>query len=189
MERCPWAVGDYYEEYHDSEWGVPLTDAQMIFEFLLLEGAQAGLSWSTILKRRQGYREAYFGFDPEIIASFTEDQQALLLSDTRIIRNRAKVAAFVGNAQAWLKLCSTHDPVQYFWDFVDGKPLVNEFKSLSDIPAATPIAEKLSKDLKARGFKFVGPTICYAHMQATGMVNDHLLTCPRWQACQEVSIF
>lgn len=166
--------------YHDEEWGVPLHDERRLFEMLCLEGAQAGLSWSTILDRRDGYREAYDGFDAEVIASYDDTRQARLLADRRIIRNKAKVRAFRDNARAVLRLRADVgglDP--YLWGFVGGQPIVNNFGSMADIPAQTPLANDISTDLKRRGFGFVGPVIVYAYMQSVGLVNDHLVTCFR----------
>lgn len=175
--RCPWPGEDpLYVEYHDREWGVPVKDDRKLFEFILLEGAQAGLSWITVLRKRENYRKAFAGFDPVKVAAFTEKDVERLLQDPGIIRNRLKVQAAVKNAQAFLRLDSFSD---YLWDFVDGRPIQNRWKTISEVPAVTPLAEKISKDLKKRGFSFVGPTIVYAHMQATGMVNDHLLSCFR----------
>jgi len=164
--------------YHDEEWGRPLHDEQRLFEMLCLEGAQAGLSWSTILNRRDGYREVYEGFDADRMAAYSDERQAQLLTDTRIIRNRAKVRAFRGNAAATLQLreeVGGLDP--YLWGFVDGSPIVNQRTSLTDIPAETPLANELSRDLKRRGFRFVGPVIVYAYMQSVGLVNDHVIDC------------
>jgi DNA-3-methyladenine glycosylase I len=166
--------------YHDEEWGVPLHDDGKLFEFLILEGAQAGLSWSTILNKRAGYRKAFAGFDPTKVARFTERRVEKLLTDPEIVRNRAKVTSAVGNAKAFLAVqeeFGTFDAYQ--WDFVDGAPVQNKWRRLADLPASTPVSEAMSKDLKKRGFRFVGPTICYAHMQATGMVNDHVVSCFR----------
>lgn len=167
-------------EYHDEEWGVPLHDERRLFELLCLEGAQAGLSWATILNRRDGYREAYDGFEAERIASYDEQRQATLLADRRIIRNRAKVRAFRDNARAVLQLRAEVgglDP--YLWGFVDGRPIVNRFESTADLPAETPLAQDISADLKRRGFRFVGPVIVYAYMQSAGLVNDHVVSCFR----------
>ena len=167
-------------EYHDEEWGVPLHDERRLFELLCLEGAQAGLSWATILNRRDGYREAYDGFEAEHIASYDEQRQATLLADRRIIRNRAKVRAFRDNARAVLALreeVGGLDP--YLWGFVDGQPIVNRFDSMAQIPAETPLAQDISADLKRRGFRFVGPVIVYAYMQSAGLVNDHVVSCFR----------
>jgi DNA-3-methyladenine glycosylase I len=180
-ERCTWC-GDnpLYVEYHDREWGVPLHDERRIFEFLVLEGAQAGLSWLTILKRRAGYRRAFAGFDPTRVARFDEQKIEALLQDPGIIRNRLKVRSAVSNARAFLKVQEEFGSFDRFiWDFVDGRPLVNQFRSDAELPAQTPLAQRISKEMKARGFSFVGPTIIYAHMQATGMVNDHLVGCFR----------
>lgn len=183
--RCGWAEGDeLYEQYHDTEWGVPSHDDRHLFEMLILEGAQAGLSWITILRRREGYRNAYEGFDPRRVALYTEKDQERLLQDPGIVRNRAKVAASVINAQKFMDVQEEFGSFDaYAYQFVGGKPIVNHRQTLGDIPAVTPEAEALSKDLRIRGFKFVGPTIIYAHMQATGMVNDHLVACPRHAAC------
>jgi DNA-3-methyladenine glycosylase I len=166
--------------YHDEEWGRPLHDERRLFEMLCLEGAQAGLSWSTILRRRDGYREAYEGFDPERIAAYDDTRQTELLTDRRIIRNRAKVRAFRDNAVATLRLrddVGGLDP--YLWGFVDGVPIVHRFETLDQLPAETPLATELSKDLKRRGFRFVGPVIVYALMQSIGLVDDHLVSCFR----------
>lgn len=181
MERCPWCGTDpLYVAYHDQEWGVPEYDERRLFEFLLLEGAQAGLSWITVLRKRENYRRALDGFDPECIARYDDARVAALLQDPGLIRNRLKMNAAVGNARAWLALRDAGiDPVALIWDFVDGEPRVNRFRSLSEVPATTATAEAMSKDLKKRGFRFVGPTIMYAFMQAAGLVNDHLLSCPR----------
>ena len=180
-ERCGWCGTDeLYVAYHDEEWGVPVWDDQTLFEFIILEGAQAGLSWSTILNKREGYRRLYDGFDPQIVAGYDEGKRAELLSDPAVVRNRAKVAASIGNAQAFLEVRAEFGTFSdYIWAFTDGQPIQNAWKTLSEIPAKTDLAETISKDLKKRGFKFVGPTIIYAHMQATGMVNDHLVSCFR----------
>ena len=175
--RCEWARGDdAMATYHDQEWGVPQRSRAALFEFLLLEGAQAGLSWRTILLRREGYRNAFAGFDPEAISSFGPEDVQRCLADVSIIRNRAKVAAFIKNASAWLQL---DDPVEFLWQFVDGRPVTNHWTQMDDVPAITPQSETMSRELRRHGFTFVGPTICYALMQATGMVNDHLVTCVR----------
>jgi len=166
--------------YHDKEWGQPLHDEDRLFEMLCLEGAQAGLSWSTILNRREGYREAYEGFDAERIAAYDDARQAQLLTDRRIIRNRAKVRAFRDNAAATLRLREERGGLDgYLWGFVEGEPVVNHFTSMSEIPAQTPLAAALSKDLKRHGFRFVGPVIAYALMQSIGLVNDHIVSCFR----------
>jgi DNA-3-methyladenine glycosylase I len=179
--RCPWCLSDEaYTKYHDREWGRPLKNDQKLFEFLILDGAQAGLSWLTILKRREGYREAFDGMNPESMARYTERDIGRLMNDTRIIRNRRKIESAVGNARAYLKMME--GPVSFskwLWNWVDGKPAVNRFKTLAEIPASTPLSESISKDLKKRGFSFVGPTIVYAFLQASGLVNDHLVDCFR----------
>jgi DNA-3-methyladenine glycosylase I len=180
-ERCGWCGSDPLDvAYHDEEWGVPVRDDRTLFEFLILEGAQAGLSWSTILRKREGYRRLYDGFDPEKVARYDDVKRAELLADPAIIRNRAKVAASISNARAFLDVQSEFGAFSdYIWRFTDGVPIQNAWKALAEIPATTPLAETISKDLNKRGFKFVGPTIVYAHMQATGMVNDHLVACFR----------
>jgi DNA-3-methyladenine glycosylase I len=184
MTACPWPQSPLSRAYHDTEWGVPLHDDTRLFEFLILEGAQAGLSWETILAKRARYRVVYDGFDPARVARYTEAKQRELLADAGIVRNRLKVASSVRNARAFLEIQSEFGSFDaYIWRFVDGSPIVNRRRSLADIPAKTPEAEAMSKDLKRRGFNFVGPTICYAFMQATGMVNDHLVTCPRHGVC------
>ena len=166
--------------YHDTEWGVPLHDERALFEFLILEGAQAGLSWSTILKKREGYRRAYDNFDAERIARYDEADVARLLADPGIVRNRLKVAASITNARATLAIRQEFGGLDaYFWRFVDGQPIQNTWTEMSQLPARTPLSDIISRDLKQRGFKFVGSTIVYAHMQATGMVNDHLTACFR----------
>lgn len=183
MTRCDWCLNDpLYITYHDTEWGVPVHDDQKLFEFLILEGAQAGLSWLTILKRREGYREAFANFDAEKVARFNARKVESLLKNPGIIRNRLKILSAIANAKAFLKVQDTFGSfAQYQWQFVDGKPLVNQRTSLKQIPAKTPISDALSKDLKKRGFGFVGSTIVYAHMQAVGMVNDHLTHCFRYR--------
>ena len=180
--RCPWADKDpLYIPYHDEQWGVPLHDDRRLFEMLILEGAQAGLSWLTILRKRDGYRRAFDDFDPELVASYTEKRRAELLADPGIVRNRQKIAAAIGNARAFLEVVSERGSFdRYLWDFVGGRPRVNRFRRLADVPARTAESDALSKDLSARGFKFTGSTICYAYMQAVGMVNDHLTSCPRY---------
>jgi DNA-3-methyladenine glycosylase I len=182
VTRCSWCGDDpLYVAYHDEEWGVPVYDDRTLFEFLVLEGAQAGLSWSTILKKREGYRAAFDGFDPAIVAGYDERKTAELLADAGIVRNRLKVASAVSNAQAFLAVEEEYGSFSnYIWAFVDGAPIRNQWRTLAEIPAKTPLAETLSKDLKKRGFRFVGPTIVYAHMQATGMVNDHIVSCYRY---------
>ena len=182
-ERCPWCGNDpLYVAYHDAEWGVPCHDERALFEFLILEGAQAGLSWITILRKRENYRRAFDGFDPEKIARYGERDVARLLADAGIVRNRLKIAAAIDNARAVLALHEAGSSLdELFWRFVDGRPVVNCWRSLDQVPAHTPAAQALSRELKRRGFRFVGPTVIYAHMQATGMVNDHLVSCPRHQ--------
>ncbi|NGP75804.1 DNA-3-methyladenine glycosylase I [Balneolaceae bacterium YR4-1] len=181
-KRCDWCENtfDEYVEYHDKEWGVTVHDDKIQFEFLILEGAQAGLSWSTILKRREGYREAFANFDVEKVARFDEAKIQELLNNPAIIRNKLKVRSAVTNAQNFIELKDRYGSFDdYIWSFVDGEPVVNHWTSMSDVPATTEISDKLAKDLKKRGFKFVGSTIMYAHMQAVGMVNDHLVSCFR----------
>ena len=180
--RCPWSYGSspLYIPYHDKEWGVPVRDDRKQFEFLLLEGAQAGLSWSTILNKREGYRRAFAGFDPEKVSKFGAKKMAALLKDPGIVRNRLKIAAAVNNAKRFLEVRREFGSFsKYIWSFVGGQPLVNSWKKLSEIPAVSKESYALSADLKKRGFKFVGSTIIYAHMQATGLVNDHLVSCFR----------
>jgi DNA-3-methyladenine glycosylase I len=180
--RCAWCGDDpLYVAYHDEEWGVPVRDDRTLFEFLILEGAQAGLSWSTILNKRQGYLEAFDGFDVEKVARYGEKKIVELLENPGIVRNRLKVRSAVSNAQAFLEVQEEWGSFSdYIWSFVDGVPIQNRWRSLSEIPARTPLAETISKDLKKRGFRFVGPTIVYANMQATGMVNDHVIDCFRY---------
>jgi DNA-3-methyladenine glycosylase I len=179
--RCEWSnSSEIYQQYHDVEWGVPVYDDRKLFEFLILESAQAGLSWITILKRREGYRNAFANFDPEIVAQFDEQKIEELMQDTAIIRNRLKIISAINNAKAFLKIQSEFGSFSnYIWGYMDGKPLVNHFEKLSEIPAKTELSEKIAKDMKKRGFSFLGPTVVYAHMQATGMVNDHLVSCFR----------
>lgn len=182
MNRCLWC-GDnpLYLDYHDNEWGVPLHDDRRLFEFLALEGAQAGLSWITILKKREAYRKAFDEFDYERIAKYTEADQKRLLENPGIVRNRLKIKSTIQNAQATIKVIEEFRSLDaYLWGFVDGKPIQNEWKSIDEVPAQTKLSETMSKDLKKRGFNFVGPTICYAFMQATGMVNDHMIDCFRY---------
>ena len=181
IHRCGWSVSDpIYIDYHDKEWGVPVHDDQKLFEFLVLEGAQAGLSWLTVLKKREGYRKAFAEFDPEKVARFTEKRVEKLLQDTSIIRNKLKVNSAVTNAKAFLKVQEEFGSFdKYIWGFTDGKVIHNKWKSLKEIPPKTKESDAMSKDLIKRGFKFVGSTIMYAHMQATGMVNDHVVECFR----------
>ncbi len=179
-KRCDWAKDEPNISYHDKEWGRPEHDDQKLFEFLILEGAQAGLSWVTILKRRDGYRKAFSNFDPKKIAKYNEKKISELLLDESIVRNRLKITSAVNNAKQFLKVQKEFGSFdEYLWEFVDYKPIRNKFQKLSNLPTSTEISEKLSKDLKKRGFNFVGPTICYAFMQAIGMVNDHTVDCFR----------
>lgn len=182
-QRCDWVTSDaVYIAYHDTEWGVPVFDDRRLFEFLILEGAQAGLSWLTILKRREGYRKAFCNFDPEKVARYNEAKVQSLMKDAGIIRNEAKVRAAVGNAKAFLKIQETCGSFsEYSWHFVGGSPIINKRKSIKEIPATSKESELFSKDLKTKGFKFVGSTIMYAHMQAVGMVNDHTTNCFRYK--------
>lgn len=178
MTRCPWAASPEMILYHDREWGVPVHDDRTLFEFLILEGAQAGLSWATILRRRDHYRRVFRDFEPAAVAKITPARVEKILQDPGIIRNRAKVESTVANAKAALKVCREFGSLDaYLWQFVDGKPIDGRRRRLSEVPASTPRSEAMSKDLRARGFGFVGPTICYALMQGVGMVNDHLLDC------------
>ena len=181
--RCVWTGNDpLYQAYHDYEWGVPVHDDRLLFEFLILEGAQAGLSWITILRKRDAYRTAFSGFDPEVVARFDEGRVAELLTNVGIVRNRLKVASAVTNARAFLKVQEEFGSfAAYQWRFVDGVPLQNAWKTHQEIPTSTPLSEAMSRDLKKRGFRFVGGTICYAYMQAVGMVNDHTVDCFRWR--------
>jgi DNA-3-methyladenine glycosylase I len=181
--RCAWAGTDpLYQAYHDREWGVPVHDDRLLFEFLILEGAQAGLSWITILRKRAAYRTAFAGFDPELVARFDEAKAAELLGNAGIVRNRLKVASAISNARAFLQVQEEFGSFDaYQWRFVEGRPMQNTWRHMSEVPASTPVSDALSRDLKQRGFRFVGTTICYSHMQAVGMVNDHTVDCFRWQ--------
>jgi len=180
--RCTWARNDLAIGYHDREWGVPIRDERALFEFLILEGAQAGLSWDTILRKRDRYREVFDHFDPEKVARYNSRKVTALLADPGIVRNRAKIAAAIANARAVLKLRESGPGLSaHLWSFVDGEPRINRWMRHQDVPARTPESDAMSKDLKKRGFGFVGSTICYAFMQATGMVNDHLVTCFRYR--------
>ena len=185
--RCPWADGSAsYIAYHDDEWGVPVHDDRVFFEFLILEGAQAGLSWSTILNKRANYRAAFAGFDPAKVAAFKAKEFAKLMANAGIVRNGLKIESAIDNAKAFLEIqreFTTFD--RYVWTFVNGRPILNRRRTLATVPARTAESDALSKDLKRRGFRFVGTTIMYAFMQATGLVNDHLVGCPRWRAVQE----
>ena len=185
--RCPWAPLDdpVYLAYHDEEWGVHVHDDRRLFEMLTLEGAQAGLSWATILHKRAGYRAAFVGFDPEKVAGFDDATIERLLDDPAIVRHRGKVTSTVSNARAVLEIRTEHGSLdEYLWSFVDGAPIVNRWRGLEELPAETPVSRTMSADLKRRGFRFVGPTTCYAFMQAVGMVNDHVADCFRWAEIQ-----
>lgn len=188
MARCPWATSEPNITYHDQEWGVPVHDDRLLFEFLILEGAQAGLSWTTILKKRENYRKAFDGFRPQKIARYDRRDVKRLLGDPGIVRNRLKIAAAIENAKAFLtvrKQFGTFD--SYLWSFVGNEPVQNGWRQMTDVPTRTAESDTMSRDLQRRGFKFVGSTICYALMQATGMVNDHLVTCPRHAQVQTAS--
>lgn len=186
--RCGWAGSDpLYQAYHDQEWGVPVYDDRKLFEFLILEGAQAGLSWITILRKRENYRLAFDNFDPQLVAGYEEEKIAALLANPGIVRNRLKIHSAVNNARRFLEVQQKYGSFSaYIWRFVDGKPRQNSWRSLGEIPALTPQAEAMSKDLTRLGFRFVGPTICYAFMQAVGMVNDHLVDCFRYSEIQKI---
>ena len=180
MDRCSWASNELNIPYHDTEWGVPVHDDNKLFEFLILEGAQAGLSWDTVLRKRDAYREAFAGFDPSKVARFTETRLEKLLANEGIIRNRLKIASAVSNAKAFLRTQDEYGSFNnYIWSFVNGQPIVNERRG-GEVPGTSKVSDAISKDLKKRGFNFVGSTIMYAFMQATGMVNDHLVTCFRY---------
>ena len=183
LPRCAWAGSDpLYLAYHDREWGVPVHDDRLLFEFLILEGAQAGLSWITILRKREHYRAAFAGFDPSAVARFDGQKVAALLADPGIVRNRLKVESAITNARAFLAIQEEFGSfAAYQWRFVDGRPIRNGWQSMQEIPASTPVSDAMSRDLKKRGFRFVGSTICYSHMQAVGMVNDHTVDCFRWR--------
>ncbi|HNQ23440.1 MAG TPA: DNA-3-methyladenine glycosylase I [Phycisphaerae bacterium] len=189
MKRCPWAKDDLMARYHDTEWGVPLHDDQRLFEFIVLDGAQAGLSWSTILKKRDAYRAAFDDFDPAKVARYSARKLEALLANPGIVRNRLKIVAAVSNAQAFLSVQKEFGSFDaYVWRFVDGRPIVNRWRRLADLPARTPLSDAVSKDLKQRGFSFVGSTICYAFLQAAGLVNDHLVTCCRHAEVQTAAV-
>jgi DNA-3-methyladenine glycosylase I len=188
-KRCTWPLkgNELYLEYHDKEWGVPAWDDATQFEFLILEGAQAGLSWSTVLNKREGYRAAFAGFDAEKIARFGKRDVTRLMKDANIIRNRLKIEATISNARAFLDFKGNDTFARYMWSFVGGKPIQHRFRETKQIPVTSPESDALSKDLKKRGFRFVGSTIMYAHMQATGMVNDHLTSCFRFKECKALA--
>jgi DNA-3-methyladenine glycosylase I len=189
-KRCTWCGNDpLYVKYHDEEWGVPVTDDQTLFEFITLEGAQAGLAWITVLRKREGYRALFDNFDANKIARYTDKKLDKLLLDPQIIRNRLKVYGARKNAKAFLNVQQDEGSFsEYMWGFVDGKPIANTWKSMSDIPATSPLSDTISKDMKKRGFTFVGSTIIYAHMQACGMVNDHIFECFRHRECKRLAI-
>ena len=189
VERCSWCGDDdLYVRYHDEEWGVPLCDDRSLFEFLVLEGAQAGLAWITVLRKREGYRAAFDSFDPAKVARYSDRKLQRLLDNPRIVRNRLKVFSARQNARAFLAVQEEWGSFSnYIWDFLDGKPVQNRWRSMADVPATSPLSDRIGKDLKRRGFSFVGTTIVYAHMQATGMVNDHLVGCFRHAECRELS--
>lgn len=183
MQRCEWAVNgsELEKDYHDKEWGVPVHDDRLLFEFLVLEGAQAGLSWATILKKRHGYRKAFDNFDADKIALYTEEKMKILLGNPEIVRNRLKIRATINNAKAFLETKKEFGSFDtYIWQFVGGNPIHNAWHQMADLPSTTPESDAMSKALKKRGFNFVGPTICYAFMQAVGMVNDHTISCFRY---------
>ncbi len=183
LQRCPWSeINDLERHYHDTEWGVPQVDDRVLFEFLILEGAQAGLSWDTVLKKRENYRKAFADFDPVKVAHFTNERIEKLMTNEGIVRNRLKISSAVLNAKLFLEVQAEFGSfAKFLWRHVDGQPIQNAFTSVKNVPASTSISDQLSKELKARGFKFVGSTICYAYMQATGLVNDHLTTCPQYE--------
>jgi len=185
LKRCPWPGTDpLYVAYHDEEWGVPERDDRALYEKLVLDGFQAGLSWITILRKREAFRRAFDDFQPEKIARYTPKKVERLMQDAGIVRNRMKIEGAIASARVWLDMMETGPGLSVFlWDFVDGKPIVNRFKTMDQVPAETDVSRAISKELKSRGFKFCGPTIVYAFMQATGMVNDHLTTCHRHKAC------
>ncbi|MFK7772393.1 MAG: DNA-3-methyladenine glycosylase I [Saprospiraceae bacterium] len=186
--RCSWCKGvDIYIDYHDNEWGVPVHDDRELFEMLMLEGAQAGLSWITVLKKREGYRKAFDNFDAKKVAKYTDKKLEKLREDPNIIRNKLKIASARTNAKIFLEVQKEFGSFdKYIWQFVGGKPIKNKFEEMTDVPATTPESDAMSKDLKKRGFKFVGSTICYAYMQACGMVNDHITSCHKWKAVNKL---
>lgn len=188
--RCPWAMGvnEAYVRYHDDEWGAPMRDDRRQFEFLVLESAQAGLAWSTILNKRAGYRKAFAGFDPAKVARFNRRSVDRLLGDAGIVRNRLKIESAIGNARAFLRIQAEFGTFcHYLWGFVDGQPVQNRWRRQDQVPASTPLSDIVSRDLKQRGFRFVGTTILYAHMQATGLINDHIVGCYRHQECANLA--
>lgn len=187
-ERCGWSTGsELYLAYHDLEWGVPVHDERKLFEMLVLEGAQAGLSWSTILNKRQGYRQAFDNFEPELVARYDERKYAELMDNPAIVRNRLKISAAIENARAFLEIQQRYGSFDaYIWQFVDGQPMQNSWSDLSTVPATTPVSDAMSKALRKAGFRFVGSTICYSFMQAVGMTNDHVTTCFRWSEVRQL---
>ena len=187
--RCEWCGdSEFYQHYHDTEWGVPCRDDKVLFEFLILESAQAGLSWITILKKRANYRKAFADFDAAKVARFNSRSVERLMNDAGIVRNRLKIESAISNAKYFLEIQKEFGSfANYIWGFVDGKPIQNRWKSLSEVPASTPLSDQISKDMKKRGFRFFGTTICYAHMQATGMVNDHITGCFRHKECRKLA--
>jgi len=188
--RCDWGTASpLYIDYHDNEWGVPLHDDRKLFEFLILEGAQAGLSWETVLKKRHNYRKAFDNFDPGKISQYGNKKIEALLGNKGIIRNRLKIVSAINNAKRFLDVQKEFGSFDtYIWQFVDGRPIINRYKSIQELPATTKVSDAMSKDLKKRGFKFVGSTICYAHMQATGMVNDHIVDCYRYKEIRALEV-
>jgi len=186
--RCEWGtVSQLYIDYHDNEWGVPIHDDRTLFEFLILEGAQAGLSWETVLKKRENYRKAFSNFDPVKVSRYSDKKVEALMGNKGIIRNSLKITSAINNAKRFLEVQKEFESFEtYIWQFVNGKPITNRFKSIQEIPATTKESDAMSKDLKKRGFTFVGPTICYAHMQATGMVNDHIVGCFRYKEIKDL---
>lgn len=188
IERCPWAKSELEITYHDEQWGQPQRDDDQLFELLILEGFQAGLSWSSILKKREGMRAALDGFSPSILATYDDQKRSELLADPSMIRNRAKIRALSSNAIAFLDVQKEYNSfAAYLWSFVEDKPLINHWERHEDIPAETEISVGMARDMKRRGFKFVGPVICYAYMQAAGLVNDHLISCPQHSICAKIS--
>ena len=187
QDRCTWPGSDpLYVDYHDEEWGVPVHDDRLLFEMINLEGAQAGLSWITILRKRPNYQKVFDHFDAEKIVRYSDKKLANILTDPGIVRNRLKVSSVRTNARAYLDIIDERGSFSdYIWQFTDGKPIINRFETMAEIPAKTPLSDQISKDLKKRGFKFVGSTICYAFMQAVGIVNDHTISCYRWNECQK----
>ena len=188
MPRCPWSQSDpLYHRYHDDEWGVPCYDDKLLFEFLVLESAQAGLSWITVLRKRENYRKAFSDFDANKVARYNSRSVSRLMNDAGIVRNRLKIESAISNARLFLDLQDSHGSFSnYLWGFLDGKPIQNAWRRLDQIPATTPQSDAISKDMKQRGFRFFGSTICYAHMQAMGMVNDHLTSCFRHGECRDI---